>query len=73
VQFTDRITVYRRKEEGSSEFGEVRIHQTSSNHCDNGGSRPTGKVGVTLVRFDLTEPPRSTVMKGEAGLQRRFE
>ena len=33
----------------------------------------TGKVGVRLVRFDLPEPPRTTVMKGEAGLKGNLE
>ena len=33
--------------EGSSEFGVVRHHRTSSNHCDVGRSRPTGNVGVS--------------------------
>ena len=54
--------------EGSSEFGEVQIQRTSSNHCEEGGSRATGKVRVSLGRF---EPPRSTVKKGKAGLQGR--
>ena len=57
----------------SSEFGVVRPHLTSSNHCDLGGSRPTGKVRVSLGRFDLTEPPRTTVMKGDAGIQRSLK
>ena len=42
------------------EFGAVRPQQTSSNHCYTGGRRPTGKV--RLVRFDLSELPRTTVM-----------
>ena len=33
----------------------------------------TGKVGVRLVRFDLPEPPRTTVRKGEAGLKGSLE
>ena len=37
-----------------------------------GGSRPIGTVRVNLGRFDPTEPPRTTMMKGEAGLQGRF-
>ena len=47
--------------------------RTFVNHCDVGGSRPTGKVCVTLGRFDLTEPPRTTVNKGDAGIQGRCE
>ena len=35
--------------EGSSEFGAVRPHRTSSNHCDEGGSRSTAKVRVSSV------------------------
>ena len=46
----------------------VRPHRTSSNHCDAGGSRPIGQFRVSLGRFDHTEPPRTTVMQGEAGL-----
>ena len=46
---------------------------TSSNHCDVKGSRPRGKVGVSLGRFEYTEPPRITVTKGEAGPQGRLE
>ena len=57
--------------EGSSAFGEVRIQRTSSKHCEEEGSRATGKVRVSLGRFDYTEPPRSTVKKGQAGLQGR--
>ena len=57
--------------EGSSAFGEVRIQRTSSNHCEEEGSRATGKVRVSLGRFDYTEPPRITVKKGKAGLQGR--
>ena len=46
--------------EGSSEFGEVLIDRTSSNHCDEGGNRPTGNVGVCLGRFDgEVEPPQT--------------
>ena len=56
-----------------SQFGEVQLYRTFSNHCDLGGSRPTGKVRVSLGWFDLTEPPRNTVMKGDAGIQGRFE
>ena len=40
---------------------------------DVGGRRPTGKVRVSLGRFEYTEPPRITVTKGEAGLQGRLE
>ena len=57
--------------EGSSAFGEVRIQRTSSNHCEEEGSRATGKVRVSLGRFDYTEPPRITMKKGKAGLQGR--
>ena len=32
---------------GSSEFAAVRPHRTSSNHCDEGGSRPTGQVPLS--------------------------
>ena len=42
-------------------------------HCDAGGSGPTGHVRVSSERFEHTEPSRSTVMKGEAGLQGRFD
>ena len=59
--------------EGSSEFREVRIHLTSSNHCEEGESRATGNVRVSSERFDPTEPLRTTVTKGEAGLQGRFD
>ena len=61
--------------EGSSEFGAVRDwpHRTSSNHCDEWGYRHTGKVRVSLGRFDPTEPSRTTVTNGEAGLQGRLE
>ena len=34
---------------------------------------PTGKVWGSLGRFDLTEPPRTTVTKGDAGIQGRFK
>ena len=51
---------------GSSKFWEVRSHRTSSNHCDEGVSRP-GKVQVSSGRFDHTEPPRTTVMGKQAG------
>ena len=47
----------------------VRPHRTSSNHCDSGGSRPAGQFRVSLGRFDHAEPPRTTVMQEEAGLQ----
>ena len=50
--------------EGSSEFGAVRPHRTSSNHCDEGGCRHTGKDRVSSGRFEYTEPPRITVTKG---------
>ena len=43
------------------------------NHCDKWGSRPTGKVRVSSGRFDHTEPTRTTVMKGEAGLKGSLE
>ena len=66
--------------EGSSEFGAVRPHRTNWNHCDEGGSWPEGKgrvsegqVRVSSWQFDHTEPPGTTVTKGEAGLQGRFE
>ena len=58
--------------ESSNEFGAVRPHRTSSNHCDEGGSRATEKVRVSLGKFENTEPLRITVKKGEAGLQERF-
>ena len=45
----------------------VRQHRTSSNDCDEGGNRTTGQVRVSSGWFDHTEPPRTTVMKGEAG------
>ena len=48
------------------QLGEVRSHRTSSNHCDEGVSRP-GKVQVSSGRFDHTEPPRTTVMGKQAG------
>ena len=50
--------------EGSSEFEAVRPHRTSSNHCDEGGGRHTGKDRVRSGRFEYTEPPRITVTKG---------
>ena len=59
--------------EGSSEFKEVQKHQTSSKHCDEWGSRPTGNVGVSFGQFDATEPPLTTVTNREAGLQGRFD
>ena len=49
------------------------MYQTFSNNCDVRGSRPTGKVRVSLGRFDLTEPPRTTVTKRDAAIQGRFE
>ena len=51
---------------GSLEFGRVWLHQTSSIHCDVGGSWPSGKVWVSLWQFDLTEPasPFFTVIRG---------
>ena len=58
---------------GSSEFGEVRIHRTSSNHCDKRGSRPTGKVLASLGQFDHTEPSQTPVMNGEACGKGSFE
>ena len=59
--------------EGSSEFGVVRPHRTSSNHCVQVGSMPAGKVQVSSGWFDLTEPPRTTVFKWEACLLGRFK
>ena len=59
--------------EGSSEFGVVRPHRTSLNHCVQVGSMPTGKVQVSSGWFNLTKPPRTTVYKGEACLQGRFK
>ena len=52
----------------TSEFRVVQPHRTSSNHCDERGSRLTEKVRVSSGRFDYTEPPRTTVMKEEVGL-----
>ena len=46
--------------EGSSEFGVVRPHQTSLNHCVQVGSMPTGKVQVSSGWFHLTEPPQTS-------------
>ena len=40
-------------------------------HCGNESGQ--GKVRVSLVRFDHTEPLRTTVMKGEAGLKGSLE
>ena len=57
---------------GSSELVAVRPHRTSWDHCDERGGRPTGKVRVSLGWFDYTEPLRTTVLKGEAGLLGRF-
>ena len=45
----------------------------TSNNCDEGGCRHTGKVQVRSERFEYNEPPRITVKKREAGLQGRFE
>ena len=56
---------------GSSEFGAVRPHRTSPNHCDVGGIRPTKQFRVSSGWFDHTEPPRTTLLQGEAGLQVR--
>ena len=47
---------------GSSEFGVVHPHRTSSNHGDEGGSRPEGQFLVSSGRFDCTEHPQTTVM-----------
>ena len=46
--------------EGSSEFGVVRPHRTSLNHCVQVGNMPTEKVQVSLGWFDLTEPPQTS-------------
>ena len=51
-----------------SEFGEVRLHRTSSNHYDERGCRLTVKVRVSSVRFDITEPLRNTMTKDDAGI-----
>ena len=48
-----------------SEFGVVRLLRTSSNHCDAGGSRPTGQFRVRSVWFDHTKPPRTTWWRGK--------
>ena len=54
-------------------FRVVRPRWTSSNHCDAGGSMPTGQVRVSLGWFHHTEPPWTTMIQGEAGLQGSFE
>ena len=71
-----RTTVIKGEEgyrEVSSALGVVRPHRTSSNLCDASGSMATGQNRMTSWRFDRTESPRTTVMQGEAWLQRRFE
>ena len=55
---------------GSRPIGKVRV-SLGWFDLTEGGSRSTGN-GVNLGRFDPTEPPRTTMMKGEAGLQGRF-
>ena len=52
------------------EFGVVRQDRASTNHCDVGGSRLTGKFRVSSGWLDDTEPPRTTLMKEKEGLQR---
>ena len=60
------------------EFEVVQQHRNSTNHCDSnhcvaGGSMPTGQVRVSSGWFHDTEPPWTTVIQGEAGLQCSFE
>ena len=41
----------------SSEFGVVQPQRTSSNHCAEGGIRPTGQFRVSSGWFDHTVRP----------------
>ena len=45
-----------------SEFGVVRPHRTSSNHCDDGEKWSEGQFGVSSGRFNSTEPSQTTVI-----------
>ena len=54
---------------GSSEFGVVRPHRTSTNHCDALGRR---QFRVSSGWFDHTEPPRTTLLLGEEAVSSEF-
>ena len=47
--------------------GKVRGGLTTPNLCESLESRPTGQVWVSLEWFVNTEPPRTTLVQGEAG------
>ena len=47
--------------------GKVRGSLTTPNLCESLESRPTGQVWVSLEWFVNTEPPRTTLVQGEAG------
>ena len=59
-----RSTVKKGKAGLQGRVGAVLPHRTSSNHCDEGGCRLTGKVRVSSGRFDPTDAsPFSTVVR----------